>query len=197
MKTININGIRTGKFNILNFTNSYSIPISSYDGNIISVISTNMVAGSALSYYVPGSNTNPFNSFEPNRAYLIFAKKNFTIDLDTNTENDKFVLSGNSNGIYNFFDYEFNNDIPFNLYSNNLKSEFLYSSLSADMLLWHKQNRQINPLSAFETDRIYLINASKNFVVYNPDFSAIQLENFQEPSGWMLKENGIDRLLLE
>ena len=189
---INVSGDLSGQFSLVHISpNTTAIPISSYNEFIYNVATLD--ENQNVLKYTPNGNSNPFTKFESNKHYLIFSKKNFTLSVADYFQ-DKFILSGSSEGTLSFFDYNFNTSVPISAFSDKFK--YLQQTTSdRGTLVTYLSGRSINPIKTLQKNRIYAIEVIKDFIVYNRDTPAVLQEDFEE--FWVLQENGIDRLLLE
>lgn len=210
MGTANVYGYVTGRFSLLEYTNTVSLPISTYNSQIYAVLRLNGTQTEFVTYK-PESNNNPFTHFQPNNSYLIFGKQNFSVQVG-NESSDKLLVTGSApDGKYTLAYYPFTESTPFSSYNSSLleikATNFLsllsseQSSISASaaaidgaLLQSYIPTRPINSATKFEKGQVYLIKATSGFIIYNPDVDAL----LQEDTGQILLENNsYDRLVLE
>lgn len=210
MGTAIVYGYVTGRFSLLEYTNSVSLPISTYNSQVYAILGLNSSQTEFLTYN-PQSVSNPFTHFQPNSSYLIFGKQNFSVQIGENTS-DKLRVTGSApDGKYTLAYYPFTKSTPFSSYNSSLveiKATNFVSLLSSErsslsattaavdgaVLQSYFPTRSINSITKFEPGQVYVIKATSGFVVYNPDVSAL----LQEDGGFLFLENDSnDRLLLE
>lgn len=195
MKLTEIKGTRTGKVNIVTFGNTQSIPISSFNDKILTVgcldLNTN-----GLVFYTPNGALNPFITFDAHTSYVIVATKNFTLSTEDSFE-DKFIIKEENVGRSYMFQYSFESPQSTETYREHIDPVFLVSSLSGDMLIKSVFDSQHTHVSNLTKNRSFIFDILSSFVIYNPDIFCLKAEDFESGKGWVLLENGIDRLKLE
>lgn len=189
MRNVIIHGSRTGKFNLIYYSNSTPQSINAYDSNILSVAALNESKTEVL-WYRPGQNNNPFVSFEPTKLYLIFAKKTFTLQLEDYDITQTQSLTGDSVGRYNFALYPFTTNRPISSFNNAVK-EVHYISPDSSILTSYLSGRSLNQFNALQQN-VFLIKATSDIILYNYDLPAMLTENEQ----FILLEQNNDRILL-
>ena len=209
MRIANVFGYVTGRFGLLEYTNSTFTEISSYNNELYAVIKLNPTKTDYL-VYRPNSPSNLFTKFEPNTNYLIFGKQNFSLSLDNDTSGRIDVVGEDSNGVYSLGYYPFNETTPFSAYDDKLveikATNFLLLSGTESTMLSgltaavdgavfesYKPDRSLNSATHFTKGQTYIIKAKTGFIVYNPDVDALLHEN---GSFILLENNNKDRLLL-
>jgi hypothetical protein len=189
---IEVKGDISGSFDLLYFSpGTASISISSYKDYIYNVLTVDSNQNTLI--YNSTSNTNPFTHFEADKYYFIFSKKNFTLTVADYTQ-DKFIIEGNSQGIFSFFKFPFNTSIPLTAFANKFE-KLQETTVDRGTITTYDSLRPINSIKSLKKDRIYFIKAIEDFIIYNRDLFALQQES--GTTDWILQENGVDRLLLE
>ncbi len=194
MRLVEIKGERNGKINVVNTGNILtSIPISSYNDSLLSVVTVELSTNNLL-FYSPKSSNNQFSFFGPQKQYIIFATNSFTLSVNDEFE-DKLVFPSPSGAKTFFAQYPFLNFYPLSVFDDKIENNFFYSSLENGMLLFFDKQSSHKSFSGIRQDQTIVFNSLSSFVIYNYELSALKQETYAKAE-WILLENGIDRILL-
>lgn len=210
MRPVLLNGFYTGRYEFLNYTGTSSVPISSFNSNIYAVIGLNSERA-GYTFYYPNSSTNELTHFVSGQNYIVFTKSSFTIPVTGADINRLDVKSNTLSGQITLAYYPFTNSLPFSSYNSHLIEIFatnklllsgsrvttlsaLTASIDGAVLLSYQPDRTINAETHFKQGQTYIIKAKSDFIVYNPDVSALLQENGEY---LFLENDELDRLLTE
>lgn len=176
MRTINVEGASTIKFNIFEFQNTTPIPIANYNQHIADVRTENKTK-SLYSFYKPGNipMLNPFKEFVSGRCYIVAAKNNFPIYTDApenfSTPPAKLVFEGAPPAKFTIFRYPYQTPVKLSSYPSILRAEA--TNPSKTMFRIYSSASTINPFTTFEYNKYYIVLSNAPFEIRNPDISLL------------------------
>lgn len=176
MRLINITGdSKTGKLNFFKNNDTVAVDIKQFNQYLIEVQTINS-SGTGITAYRPGP-INTFSTFKPSESYIALAKGNFSITLPnapatlTEANADYVIIKGNSTaqrGKPTIFVYPFGTNQPINKF--NSKINLVYSPNNSNSFLRsYRPYNAGNGFDTFETGKGYIIYATEDILIPNPD----------------------------
>jgi hypothetical protein len=168
MKAISCNGDFFGKFNLITNESTVTVPISSYEAKLYSVLMPSP-SGESLVEYSFSPTLSTFSTFDPLSGYLVFAKRPFLLqDFTTPDIIKKVEILGEPLGKYTIFRYPFVTSLPISSYDAFI-DEVKTTSSTKSILRTYKPTNYLNPFEYFEYNKTYLVKAKNSFTINSPD----------------------------
>lgn len=157
----------TGNYNLVEFFNSTSTPISTFN---VSLCSVQRISNSQETLVVvkPDDLFPAFTQFVPNSGYIVRAKNTFTIPENQSqpTYNSR-TFNGSSNGLYTIFKNNYLSAVNISTFNSSLCS-VQKASNSQETLVVVKPGDLFPSFTQFVPGSGYIIRTKETFTINNP-----------------------------